>query len=209
MPTSSRSRSIASPPTSCTLPKVPTTETTSLVLPERRPVEARWTEPAADAGWVFVYAPGAGSNIDDGFGELASHYFASAGIATHAADNCAKCLGGSTRERKETVFMLAGPYSIRTTGAQLEAIPGVYVLSRDGKTAAYVGRSDADLRSRMLQSAAGAYRHFWFEYASSPRDAYLKECEYYHRYGPPDNINHPAVPPGANWRCPIRGCPWA
>ena len=106
--------------------------------------------------------------------------------------------------------MLAGPYTLSRAGALARTGPGVYVPSRGGKTVAYVGRSDADVRSRLSQSAAaGSYSHFWVEYASSPRDAYLKECEYYHQYNPGDNVNHPAVPPGANWRCPVRGCPWS
>ena len=106
--------------------------------------------------------------------------------------------------------MLNGPYPINPAGSQLRTGPGVYVLSRDGRGAAYVGRSDTDVRSRMLQSArGGTYKHFWFEYTSSPRDAFLKECEYYHQYRPADNANHPAVPPGTNWRCPVGGCPWS
>lgn len=88
--------------------------------------------------------------------------------------------------------------------------PGVYILSRDGKTVTYVGRSDTDLRSRINQSEReGVYTHFWFEYTASARDAYLKECEYFHKYRPPDNSKHPSVPVGTNWRCPIIGCPWS
>jgi len=107
--------------------------------------------------------------------------------------------------------MLMGPYSI--ADASQYVVPGsvgVYILSRDGKTAAYVGRSDTDVGLRIKQSATeGYYSHFWFEYATSPRDAYLKECEYYHKYNPPDNTNHPGVPFGTNWRCPVIGCPWS
>jgi predicted alpha/beta-hydrolase family hydrolase len=43
-------------------------------------VAARWTPPEGDANWTFVYAPGAGSNIEDGFGEFAAEYFGSVGI---------------------------------------------------------------------------------------------------------------------------------
>lgn len=107
--------------------------------------------------------------------------------------------------------MLMGPYSITTVDRWVTWVsPGVYILSRDGRTAAYVGRSDTNVGSRIKQSsAAGYYTHFWFEYATSSRDAYLKECEYYHKYNPPDNMNHPAVPFGTNWRCPVIGCPWS
>lgn len=107
--------------------------------------------------------------------------------------------------------MLMGPYSITTVDHWVAQVsPGVYILSRDGRTAAYVGRSDTDVGSRIKESSTeDYYTHFWFEYATSPRDAYLKECEYYHKYNPPDNMNHPAVPFGTNWRCPVIGCRWS
>lgn len=108
--------------------------------------------------------------------------------------------------------MLMGPYPINSVDLYVtRTSPGVYILSRDGRTAAYIGRSDTDVGSRIKQSAGEGYgySHFWLEYVTSPRDAYLKECEYYHKYNPPDNTNHPAVPFGTNWRCPIIGCPWS
>jgi len=108
--------------------------------------------------------------------------------------------------------MLIGPYPINSVDYYVtQKFPGVYILSRDGKTAAYVG-SDADISIRIKQSAREeyGYTYFWFEYVSSPRDAYYKECEYYHKYNPPDNSNHPSIISlGANWRCPILGCPWS
>ena len=88
--------------------------------------------------------------------------------------------------------------------------PGVYLLSSSRKKADYVGRSDVDVGSRIKQSATmGDYTHFWFEYATSPRDAYRKKCKYYHQYDPDDNINHPAVPPFTDYRCPIEWCDWS
>lgn len=62
---------------------IPEFERLRLSIPDGRSVEGRWTEPIRGAGeWVFVYAPGAGSNINDGFGEFSSPYFATCGIAT-------------------------------------------------------------------------------------------------------------------------------
>jgi hypothetical protein len=107
---------------------------------------------------------------------------------------------------------MSGPYLIDYVDFYVtRKSPGVYILSRDGKTAAYVGRSDTDVRARIKQSASEGYgyKYFLFEYATSPRDAYYKECEYYHKYKPRDNVNHPAVSPGANWQCPVLGCPWS
>ncbi|PIP12472.1 MAG: hypothetical protein COT45_03235 [bacterium (Candidatus Stahlbacteria) CG08_land_8_20_14_0_20_40_26] len=106
--------------------------------------------------------------------------------------------------------MLTGPYPINDVDLYVtRTSPGIYILSRDGRTAAYVGRSDTDVASRIKQSSSEGYAYFWFEHATSPRDAYYKECEYYHKYNPPDNTNHPAVPSGTYWRCPIIGCPWS
>ena len=108
--------------------------------------------------------------------------------------------------------MLLGPYPINKIELYVtQSMPGVYILSRDGKTVAYVGRSDTDLRSRLQQSAREGigYVYFWFEYTDSSKEAYLKECEYYHKYNPKDNINHPATPFGTNWKCPIVGCPFS
>lgn len=106
---------------------------------------------------------------------------------------------------------LSGPYPISHVARYvLRNAVGVYVLSRDGRTAAYVGRSDSDLQGRLLQSARqGRYTHFWFDDETSPMQAYKHECELYHTYNPPDNGVHPAVPPGTNWRCPILGCLWS
>lgn len=88
---------------------------------------------------------------------------------------------------------------------------GAYILSRDGKIAHYVGRSEEDLRDRISRSASEGYgyKHFWFEYATSPVRAYYLECQWYHKYTPTDNSVHPAVPNGMNWRCPVAGCEWS
>lgn len=107
--------------------------------------------------------------------------------------------------------MLMGPYAI----FQIDTVvtltsPGVYLLSKDGNTVAYVGRSDNVLSQRLKQSITGkGYSYFWFEYTTSAMEAYHKECEYYHRYNPRDNSVHPAVPFGTNWKCPVIGCPFS
>lgn len=88
---------------------------------------------------------------------------------------------------------------------------GIYLFSRNGYTVDYVGRSDNDINARIKSSAKEGYgyKYFWFDYATSPMDAYKKECFYYHKYNPPDNSIHPAVPSGTNWRCPVDGCEWS
>jgi hypothetical protein len=90
------------------------------------------------------------------------------------------------------------------------ASPGVYLFTRKGHPV-YVGRSDTDVEFRMGQSfRQGRYdlTMTWYE-TTSARQAYLKECRLFHRHAPCDNTNHPAVPSGTNWRCPISGCPWS
>lgn len=107
---------------------------------------------------------------------------------------------------------MKGPYSVAEVNSIIASVsPGAYILSRDGQHAHYVGRADADVGRRISQSVneGYGYRYFWFEYASSRMRAYQLECELYHKFNPPDNTNHPAVPANAFWRCPIRGCPWS
>ena len=90
------------------------------------------------------------------------------------------------------------------------ALLGVYVFKRNGRPA-YVGRSDTDVEGRMAKSfRQGSYdlTMTWYE-TTSARQAYLMECRLFHRHTPSDNEKHPAVPAGANWRCPANGCPWS
>lgn len=107
--------------------------------------------------------------------------------------------------------MLQGPFSLDYVDYHVKYISsGVYIFCNGNNRATYVGRSDLDVGDRIKKSKnEGNYSHFLFEYASSPRDAYLKECEYYHKYNPPDNSYHPAVPAGTIWRCPVSGCEWS
>jgi hypothetical protein len=112
----------------------------------------------------------------------------------------------------QTIPALSGPHLL--TSATIDQVvtkvsPGVYVLSRDGKAARYVGRSDNDLKTRLKDWVPTAYLYFWYSYASSPKDAFLKECLLYHRYGGSsvlDNRIHPARPENTNWRCPDLSC---
>ena len=105
---------------------------------------------------------------------------------------------------------MKGPFSISKVDTHItQTSAGAYILSRDGKAAHYVGRSDSDLASRIKSSARDEqnYKYFWFDYATSPMEAYYLECEWWHKYAPLDNSNHPAVPPGTSWKCPVSGCP--
>lgn len=98
-----------------------------------------------------------------------------------------------------------GPFKLEDVDYMVSLTKGAYILSRDGKTAHYVGRSDSNLRTRIKTSAneGRGYHFFWFETTTSPMKAHQLECEWYHKYSPPDNSIHPAVPGGTYWTCPV------
>lgn len=107
---------------------------------------------------------------------------------------------------------MEGPHPISQVDSYVTKISaGAYILSHDGKVAHYIGRSDTNLASRIKSSAKERQGHkfFWFDYTTSPMRAYYLECEWWHRYTPADNTNHPTVPPGTYWKCPVFGCPWS
>ena len=87
--------------------------------------------------------------------------------------------------------------------------PGVYALDRipgGGFHVNYVGRSDDDLNERLESWVGSKYKWFEFDYATSRKDAFEKECELWHDFGGPkgklDNEKHPERPNGTNWKCP-------
>lgn len=73
----------------------------------------------------------------------------------------------------------------------------------------YVGRSDIDVNNRIKDHLYEGYTHFKFSYASSPEDAFEKECQNYHDFGESkklDNDIHPDLPANSKkWKCPICG----
>jgi len=85
-----------------------------------------------------------------------------------------------------------------------ETKSGVYVLDKPKGTykIQYVGRADKDLNNRLKTHVGSDYAFFAYEYATSPKNAFEKECEIYHDYNPPDNKIHPARPEDTNWQCP-------
>jgi hypothetical protein len=87
---------------------------------------------------------------------------------------------------------------------------GVYILGYyDGTSfkAQYVGRSDYNLRSRLISHLNENYSHFKFQQFDSRLAAFEKECILYHDFNPPNNINHPAQPQGISCNCPRCGFP--
>jgi predicted alpha/beta-hydrolase family hydrolase len=58
-----------------------TDETVRLAIDGGQQVSAIWTEPESSALWTFVYAPGAGASLKDGFGIFAESRLAQEGMA--------------------------------------------------------------------------------------------------------------------------------
>jgi hypothetical protein len=88
--------------------------------------------------------------------------------------------------------------------------PGVYALDRTttpGFTVNYVGRADDDVARRLKKWVSdGGYSYFQFEYHSTVKATFDRECQLYHLYPNLDNVIHPARPAGTNYACPVVGC---
>jgi len=100
---------------------------------------------------------------------------------------------------------MIGPYQLNTNNIPAvvtRTSAGVYILSRDGISANYVGRSDTNLAERLATWINQGYSHFWFEYVTSQIQAFNGECNWYHSYQNLDNTIHPARPTNSGWQCP-------
>ncbi|HZU51257.1 MAG TPA: hypothetical protein VE968_05200, partial [Sphingomicrobium sp.] len=74
-------------------------------------------------------------------------------------------------------------------------------------SADFVGGSGKDLAEAIRHAARESeYRYFWFDYASSAKEAHDLEHSWYHRYRPSDNPAPPNSVVSSAWRCTIRGC---
>jgi hypothetical protein len=83
---------------------------------------------------------------------------------------------------------------------------GNYLLYDVANRIRYVGRSDTDLQSRLLGHVNEDTTYMYFQCwdADSPKEAYYKECEQYHRYldtGLLLNQNHPDRPENMPYLC--------
>lgn len=110
----------------------------------------------------------------------------------------------------EVNFDIKGPVPISEVDTHItRSRAGVYILSRDGKVAHYIGQSNTDIARRIKSQRSKGYSYFWYTYTPSAIKAYYIECIWYHTYNPTDNVTHPSPPPGTFWRCPVNGCPWS
>lgn len=72
----------------------------------------------------------------------------------------------------------------------------------------YVGRSDTDLKARLLTHASDKkYAEFKYSYATSPKAAFEKECQNFHDFGGISKLSntiHPDRPSNSkDWECPV------
>ncbi len=103
---------------------------------------------------------------------------------------------------------MLGPFNLRYVHIFIaECTAGAFILSRNGKSADFVGVSPEDLAQTLLTFRhRSGYNYFWFAPAGSAEAASALASYWYHRYRPTDN----AVPPDgfeqSTWRCTIDGC---
>ena len=92
------------------------------------------------------------------------------------------------------------PWLIRTLIPK--GLPGTYLLYRTGRPI-YAGRSDSDLRNRLITHAlTERAEHFGFGVFSDSDRAYDMECALFHALEPRvTNLIHPASPKGTGRSC--------
>lgn len=84
-------------------------------------------------------------------------------------------------------------------------LPGVFALGSEGADEVFyvnfIGRADHDLHMRLL-AFIGSDKSFKFQHASNAHEAFLRECELFHKFRPIGNRLHPTKPATTDWTCP-------
>lgn len=103
---------------------------------------------------------------------------------------------------------LSGPYRLTfdtIDSAVARKSAGVFALGHADAAGRFcvnhVGRSDADVRARLLE-CIGSDTLFKYSYFPTSRAAFERECELFHDIGPPRSRVHPDRPKGTTWECP-------
>ncbi|MEO0094259.1 MAG: hypothetical protein ABIK67_08415 [candidate division WOR-3 bacterium] len=104
---------------------------------------------------------------------------------------------------------MRGPFALEVSRIDILIVPnrpGVYGISNTPNRPTYVARSDTDL-NLALKRWVGKYKYFWFEYALSPKEAYLLECQAFHKNADKglENELHPGPPENIKLKCPVCG----
>ena len=114
-------------------------------------------------------------------------------------------MGSYTSKKTDPI---QGPYSLRYVHLFVEArSAGAFILSRNGKSADFVGHSSEDLARTIAKVKHGTdYRYFWFSYAKSHKKASDLASYWHHRYRPSDNPASSGETSRSSWHCTIAGC---
>ena len=101
---------------------------------------------------------------------------------------------------------MRGPFVLSETGVNLMVPPrllGVYCLSNSRDHVELLRRSSVSVRDE-VRAYVDEYKYFWFEVATSARDAFAREAQGYHdpTLRKAACIAHPHAPAGSDWRCP-------
>jgi hypothetical protein len=111
---------------------------------------------------------------------------------------------------------LYGPFELKSSTIDKKVPKGIvgnFLLGEsnhenNGFSVLSIGRSDIDLNEE-LKKYVGDYNHFQFSYAFSKYDAFYLECTHYHIFKEMSEDvkerEHPEVPEGCNWFCPVCG----
>jgi hypothetical protein len=111
---------------------------------------------------------------------------------------------------------LYGPFELKSSTIDKKVPKGIvgnFLLGEsnhenNGFSVLSIGRSDIDLNEE-LKKYVGDYKHFQFSYAFSKYDAFYLECTHYHIFKElAEDVKereHPEVPEGCNWFCPVCG----
>ncbi len=105
---------------------------------------------------------------------------------------------------------MRGPFPLDASRIDLLIIPdhaGIYGVSNTSTCPSYIARSDSNLNVA-LKHWIGKYKFFWYEYAMTPKDAYVLECQTFHKQKEKNNLEnnfHPEPPERTDLKCPLCG----
>ncbi len=105
---------------------------------------------------------------------------------------------------------MRGPYPLTLIQIALLIHPkriGVFLIYNEKKEVIYVSRSDEEL-AKELKKYIDMGKFFSYEYVVSPKEGYLLECKYFHKYKDNSNFlreDHPIPPAGIEEKCPVCG----
>ena len=111
---------------------------------------------------------------------------------------------------------MRGPFNLTSIQIDINVMhqPGTYILVNKNNIAIYVGRADLDLNLRLKDHLPENENNiciersdvvnFYFAHTSSSKNAYILECEWYHKFRPNCNVAHPAKT-HFSWSCPTCG----